>query len=48
MSVLGLMSHPTGVRGLKSGMEDSDELTNPSHPTGVRGLKSIMGTTVNW
>ena len=34
-------SHPTGVRGLKSVINEMTQQTNPSHPTGVRGLKSV-------
>ena len=34
-----LVSHPTGVRGLKCDDDPSDGIPRASHPTGVRGLK---------
>ena len=36
------MSHPTGVRGLKSVLDGNEAHTERSHPTGVRGLKYEM------
>ena len=39
-----LGSHPTGVRGLKFGMDCCLWPTVVSHPTGVRGLKSNIAT----
>ena len=37
------MSHPTGVRGLKSPLFAEVRQLVTSHPTGVRGLKSATG-----
>ena len=38
-----IVSHPTGVRGLKSPYDTSLIPASTSHPTGVRGLKSLSG-----
>ena len=37
-----IMSHPTGVRGLKLLGYDDGGNHAMSHPTGVRGLKSVV------
>ena len=37
-----MLSHPTGVRGLKSKRVSAYAGDAESHPTGVRGLKSIV------
>ena len=37
-----MRSHPTGVRGLKSGGRPLRGTARKSHPTGVRGLKSTV------